>query len=286
MLGLPRDVHAFDRGRLGSPWSVQRTSPAPVADEPPRPRMIRGQGDPSAADGSDPRRREAARAFADGEAAFDRGDYDDAAERFGRAHALSPHPWTLYNHAVSLRQAGRAVEAWRAFAELEAISQTDDERAEARREQAALRGRIAVVELRGAADAPVCIDHELVRLGPDGHARWVGTPGTHRLWSAASPRTFTVVEGDSTRIEVRPAKPRAPKSRGWLVTAIVGSSLGLGGAAAGAAIADDRRVQAVAGTAAVASAAALVASIVVLARTERAAKRVVPAPLPCELVSR
>ena len=111
-------------------------------------------------------------------------------------------------------------------------------------------------------------------------------PGAHQLWSAASPRTFTVVEGDKTRIEVRPEKRRAPKSRGWLVTAIVGSSLGLGGAAAGAAIADDRRVQALAGTAAAASAAALVAAIVVLARTERAAKRREPDPLPCELVGR
>ncbi|HET6586101.1 MAG TPA: hypothetical protein VFG69_21735 [Nannocystaceae bacterium] len=264
---------------LGSPWRVVAPR-APASDEP---RSLRKPAVVDADVANDPRRSEAARAFADGEAAFDRGDFDDAAERFGRAHALSPHPWTLYNEAVSLRHAGRAVAAWRAFAELERTAADPQERAEAKREREALRGRVAIVELSGAAHTPACIDGDRIELAADGRARWIGAPGTHRLVTRAASVDFTANAGAAKRLDVVPPRRRAPRARGWLIAAIVGSVGGLAGGTAAAVLADRRGARIAAGVGAGAAATALVGSIVALVVVEREAKRRRPAPLPCEL---
>lgn len=261
-----------------SPWWVTAPQAGAKADAPIR----RPEATPS--DAEDPRRREAARAFADGEAAFEREDFVDAAERFGRAHALVPHPWTLYNHAVSLRNAGDDVAAWRAFGELESIATTDDERSEAARERAALRDRVALVELHGPARAVACIDRDRVALDDRGRATWIGRPGAHRLATHAGERTFTAAGGRTAKVDVAAPPRRAPKARGWLVAAIVGSAGGTGGAAAAAALADERDAKIAAAVGASTAGTALVASIVALAIVERDAKRRRPAPLPCELV--
>jgi len=265
--------------RFSSPWRVV-VAPARAAEETTPSTGIR-KAAPAADEADDPRRREAARAFADGEAAFGRGDFADAAERFGRAHALSPHPWTLYNHAVSLRDAGESVAAWRAFAELAAIASTAEERAEAARERAALQDRVAIVQLHGPRDSVVCIDRDLVRVGADGRAEWIVDPGSHRLTTAAGSRMFAVQRGGAVRFEVEPPRRRRPLSRGWLVAAIVGSAGGLGGGVAAAALAEPRGAKAAAAVGASAAGTALVASIVALALVEREVKRERPAPLPC-----
>ncbi len=264
-----------------SPWWVA----APQAAAGPRPDGPIRRPEAAPADAEDPRRREAARAFADGEAAFEREDFVDAAERFGRAHALVPHPWTLYNHAVSLRNAGDAVAAWRAFGELESIATTEEERTEAARERAALRDRVAVVELRGPADSVACIDRDRVALDRTGRATWIGRPGPHRLATHAGERTFTAAGGPGTRLDVAAPPRRAPRARGWLIAAIVGTAGGTGGAAAAAALTDDRDAKIGAAVGASTAGTALVASIVALAVVERDAKRRRPAPLPCELAS-
>jgi hypothetical protein len=264
-----------------SPWRVVAPASA-TSSETPAPSGIRRPRETDA-DAADPRRREAARAFADGEAAFERGDFADAAERFGRAHALVPHPWTLYNHAVSLRQAGELVAAYRAFGQLAEIATTDEERAEAQREQDALGDRVAVVELRGPGSGSACIDDQRVRLGPDGRARWIGRPGTHRLITHEGARDFTANAGAPSQLDVAPRKRRAPRARGWLVAATIGSAGALGGGTAGAVLADGRGAKASAAVAAGAGGIALVASIVALALVERDAKRRAADPLPCEL---
>lgn len=266
--------------QFSSPWRVVIAPARAAADH--SKSGIRKRT-PSTDASHDPRRAEAARAFADGEAAFERGDFADAAERFGRAHALAPHPWTLYNQAVSLRNAGESVGAWRAFAELASIAQTDEERAEATRERAALRDRVAIVELHGPRNAAACIDRELVRLEDDGHAQWVVGAGAHRLTTTAESRSFTARPGGTVRLEVAPARRRAPAARGWLVAAIVGSAGGLGGGVAAAVLTEHRGAKTGAAIGASAAGTALVASIVALALVERDAKRVRPQPLPCEL---
>lgn len=272
----PAGAHA---PRFSSPWRVV-VAPA-RAVEATKPSTGIRKAAPAGDEADDPRRREAARAFADGEAAFERGDFADAAERFGRAHALSPHPWTLYNHAVSLRDAGESVAAWRAFAELAAIASTDEERAEAARERAALQDRVAIVELHGPADSALCIDRELVRTGADGRAQWIVAPGSHRLTTAAGSRAFAVQRGATVRLAVEPPRRRRPRVRGWLVAAIVGSAGGLGGGIAGAVLAEGRAAKSAAAVGASAAGTALVASIVALALVERDAKREKPTPLPC-----
>jgi hypothetical protein len=280
-------ARAVETSLVASPWWVAAppSESASMPAEPPAPTRAgpirRPEADPG--DTDDPRRREAARAFADGEAAFEREDYVDAAERFGRAHALVPHRWTLYNHAVSLRNAGDPVAAWRAFGELESIATTDEERAEAARERAALRERIAFAELRGPADSVVCIDRDRVQLGRAGHAEWIGTPGRHELATHAGARPFDTAAGSITRLEVVAPKRRAPPGRGWLVAAIVGSAGGVAGASAAAALTDERDARIAASVGASLAGTALIASIVGLAVVEREAKRRRPPPLPCEL---
>ena len=267
--------------QFSSPWRVV-AAPADARDGTPAPSSIR-KPTPASEDVDDPRRHEAARAFADGEAAFERGDFVDAAERFGRAHALSPHPWTLYNHAVSLRDAGDPVAAARAFAELAAIATTDEERAEAARERAALQGRIALVELHGAPEATVCIDRDRVTLDRRGRAQWIAAPGSHRLTTHAGARAFTTAAGGSMRLDVPAPRRRGPKARGWLVAAIVGSAGGLAGGTAAAVTSEPRGAKIAAAVGATAAGTALVTSIVALALVERDAKRERPAALPCEL---
>lgn len=283
VIGASLFIGAPTPAPLGSPWRVVAPRAASEGEE--RPRSIRKPAVTESELAGDPRRREAARAFADGEAAFDRADFDDAAERFGRAHALSPHPWTLYNHAVSLRQAGRAVEAWNAFAELERIATLPDERDEAKRERDALQDRVAVVELRGPASTSTCIDRESVRLGADGRARWAGAPGSHRLVTHATSVDFIAKAGAPMRLDVATPRRRGPRARGWLIAAIVGSAGAASASTAAAVLSDRRGARIAAGVGAGAAATALVGSIVALVIVERDAKRHRASPLACELAN-
>ncbi|MDD5308811.1 MAG: tetratricopeptide repeat protein [Deltaproteobacteria bacterium] len=63
-------------------------------------------------------KRKAGEFFARGEALFDAGEYDKAAESFAQAYELAPHPSVLANIALSWERAGNlpaAVERWEQY---------------------------------------------------------------------------------------------------------------------------------------------------------------------------
>jgi tetratricopeptide (TPR) repeat protein len=252
---------------LASPWSV--ATPHATVDAPGGLR----RGAPAVDDSADASRREAAAAFADGEAAFDRGDYAVAAERFERAHALLPHAWTLYNLALSRARAGDARGAWHAFDELGERAPTEEERREARAERDALLPLLAVVRVRGEPSGRACIDGVEVPLDKRGRAQRVLDPGAHRLAGPKGERTIELAAGTSTELDAATGPRARSPARAWLVVATVFSGVALGGSIGAAATSEDRLVRGLSGAAAGASAVALAGSIAALVLVQRRAAK-------------
>lgn len=225
---------------------------------------------------ADAARREAAAAFADGEAAFERGEYSLAAGRFERAHRLSPHIWTLYNLALSRARGGDALGAWQAFDELATRARSDDERREAERERDALLPLLGVVVVRGDNGAQACIDGVPIVLDGNRVVRRMVRPGPHRIATPVRDANVDVEPGAT--VEVRGASPIPPRDRirPWLAVATAAGTVATAAAVGGAVMAGDRTTQALAGTAAAAGAAATTAVIVALVRRTRERKAVTP----------
>ena len=74
---------------------------------------------------------DAKRAFSDGKAAFERGDYETALSNYQRANLILPAPNLYYNIGATYEQLGRYHEAALAFDkyfEMAGVPQTDDDR--------------------------------------------------------------------------------------------------------------------------------------------------------------
>jgi tetratricopeptide (TPR) repeat protein len=145
------------------------------------------------------RETEAAAAFAAGEGSYERGRYRDAARHFARAHALVPHPATLYNLGLAQARSGDPVRAWQTFDRLSTEAQSDNDRREAELAKQRLRGRVAVLDISAPSGTAVCIDGRLIDLGPDHHTEHVVEPGSHRLAS----------DGVESRLDLEPGETRA-----------------------------------------------------------------------------
>lgn len=254
------------RPALASPWSI-RTDAAESRAAPDSTGLRRPEIDEDSS--ADATRREAAAAFADGEAAFERAEYGLAASRFEHAHRLSPHQWTLYNLALSRARAGDALGAWRAFDALADGATTDAERREAERERDALVPLLAVVVVRGPFGARGCIDDVPVVLGAQRPLVRVVLPGIHRITTSARDEDIAIDAGSRVDVDATPRSGPRDAVRPWLLAATVASSVAIAGAAAGAVTASTRTTQGLAGAAAVAGGVALTAAIVALVRRSR-----------------
>ncbi len=230
---------------------------------------------PTTAGSTDEIRREAAAAFADGEAAFEDGDYATAAEHFARAHALAPHAWTHYNLALSLARSGRSLAAFTAFDELARTATTDAERSEAARERDALRPLLAVLVIRGASRAEACVDGVRVRVGPEGRLDRLLAPGRHHLRTPTRDEALELAAGTTTEVHIEAARRARPRHRVWAGIALGGSSIALGGSAAAAGLATSVRTRTAASVAASAAGVALVGAIAGLVVAERNRRRTV-----------
>ena len=262
-------VHA--RPTRASPWAIE------LRGEAPRGGLRRGA--PTIDESADASRREAAAAFADAEAAFDRGDYPLAAERFERAHALLPHAWTLYNLALSRARSGDPRGAWLAFDELGRRAPTEQERSEAKAERDALRPLLAFVHVQGEPSGRACIDGVEVALDRRGEAERVLAPGSHRLAGPKGEHAMALAPGSTTVLDARAAPAKKSKAKPWLVVATVFSGAALGGSIAGAATSDSKLGRGLAGGAAGASALALAGSIAALVIVHRGGAK--PATFTC-----
>ncbi|MBX7081175.1 MAG: hypothetical protein K1X88_18385 [Nannocystaceae bacterium] len=257
-----------------SVWSV-RALPAPESSPPSQLRRAA----PQDAATTEAVRREAAAAFADGEAAFERGDYETASARFDRAQALSPHPWTLYNLALSHARAGHALAAWRAFDALASQAPGAPERREAERERDALLPLLAQVRFEGSGTR-ACLDGEPVRVY-GGAATRVVEPGLHRITTLRGDDNVALDAGTTLQVDTTPPRRRADATVVLAAVGIAGGTIATGGGIPAAALAERPVAQGFAAVAAIGGTAAIVAGAVAIARHRRAqaAARAVPSCL-------
>lgn len=206
---------------------------------------------------TDPR-SEAAAAFATGEAAYRRGDYEMAADRFARAYALVPHPATLYNLGLAQSRSGDAVAAWRTFDRLSKEATTERERREAAAARDRLLPRVAIVRIEAPSGGSVCFDGDRVDLaGPRDVV--VTEPGPHRLHAGGAVTRLDLSAGEVQTIDLEailalarmqvPARAMVP----LLVTTVIGSGAATGLGITAATIEDADTTRGLATGAAIAS---------------------------------
>jgi tetratricopeptide (TPR) repeat protein len=232
---------------------------------------------------------EAAAAFAAGERSYSRGRYKDAARHFARAHALVPHPATLYNLGLAQQKSGDPVGAWETFDRLAAEATTESEQREAELAQQRLRRRVAILEIQAQAGTSVCLDGRPLDRGTTDRSEHVVEPGTHRLQSGDVDSHLQLDPGETRTVdlEARLALDRQHGPRRAVVPLL--ATAGLGAAAAtglgiAAATSDQRSTGR--GLAAGAAAAAgiavgtTIAALVILTR-KKADRAPPPSSSPC-----
>lgn len=161
-----------------------------------------------------PRREQAAAAFAEGSAAFERGDADAALAAFERAHELSPHANVLSNIALCLAELGRhreaiaALDAAIARGELTAAERTaatelrtSSQRSLAMVQVVADDGGTHLVEID---DAESCTTPCALAIDPGAH--------TFVMIEGGAPQSLTLTPGSSTRVRLE-VPPRVPAPR-------------------------------------------------------------------------
>ena len=222
-------------------------------------------------------RLEAAAEFSRGEAAYRRGEYTRATEHFARAHALAPHPATLFNLGMAQARSGEVVAAWHSFDGLSREAPTPEERREALAQREQLRPSVALLRVEAPPGSSVCFDTEPVML--DETPLVVTQPGEHALQVGRTALQIQLRAGETHTIDLD-AHAKLERTRATsrvvvplLATAAVGAGAGVGlGIASATASSSDARRGLGAG-AAVASGIALgtvVAAIVVRVRNRPA----------------
>lgn len=186
--------------------------------------------------------KKAAKAFTEGQAAFEAGDFRRAAGLFETAYAIKPHHSALWNAAKSWQRAGDDLTAVNLLIRYLDQAPTDaPNRAEANQALAAIEKRVGRIQLQVVTVTEPKLDGNAVKEGLSYVA-----PGDHALSAddAGKPlrKVVTVKAGDIVSVTLAPPPPpTAPKviivekpgSRGvspWFVVA--GGVLTASGAAA------------------------------------------------------
>lgn len=154
----------------------------------------------------------AAELFADGEAAFAQGNFEDALVHFTEADRLSPHPATKFYVALSLDELGRLREAWQLYGVVaDHADVTPPQRDAAARGSAGARSRLATVAVRGHAGGQLQIDGVTECDTP---CEALADPGAHTLlliWPGGRvERDFDVAEAGIYEITEAPKPKAAP----------------------------------------------------------------------------
>ena len=98
--------------------------------------------------------------FRAGEAAYQRGDYQTAANSFEVSHRLAPHPFTMFNAGLAwqgAKQPERAADAFHKAITLGGLG--DDQLADATARLSELRQVLGAVEIAGPEEATVIVGH-------------------------------------------------------------------------------------------------------------------------------
>jgi hypothetical protein len=161
--------------------------------------------------------------LSEGTAAYGRGDYAAALDKFTAAYRIFPSPKLWFNIGQANRDLGRPVEAVAAFDRFldDAAGAPPETLAEARRSAAELKTKLGQIEVACATDgAEVSVDGKPVGSTPLGQMVWT-TPGRHQVavqQAGFSPaiEDVTVSAGSvsAVSIDLRPVDLRAPNAAG------------------------------------------------------------------------
>jgi len=190
-----------------------------------------------AAPGATAKSREAARLEAKAREAFGRGDYEDAAGLFAKAHELSPAAITKYNEAFSWEKADRLPEQADAYEAALAIGTLDADRtAYARERLVELEKSLGVLVVRQPAGATVYVAHAQGRRVPARIHLFAGDHDVVVRTGSRTQRQSLTIEADQVKFLAFDSDPDAPTTRSSGASAaqvIAGwSGIGLGGALA------------------------------------------------------
>ena len=156
--------------------------------------------------------------LSEGTAAYGRGDYATALDKFTTAYNIFPSPKLWFNIGQANRDLGRPVDAVAAFDRFlrDAGDAPPETLAEARRSAAELKTKLGQIRITSATDgAEVTVDGKQIGSTPLGEMVWT-TPGRHQIavqHEGFSPAIEDVVvaAGQSTAVnfELRPINLRA-----------------------------------------------------------------------------
>jgi len=121
--------------------------------------------------------------LSEGTAAYGRGDYATALDKFTAAYTIFPSPKLWFNIGQANRDLGRPVEAVAAFDRFlrEAGDAPPETLAEARRSAAELKTKLGQIQVTCATDgAEITVDGKQVGSTPLGEMVWT-TPGRHQV---------------------------------------------------------------------------------------------------------
>lgn len=187
----------MNRPRIVSPVLIVSLVCAPVAAQTPPGPPTEGSNDAAAVVDLDA--VEARKAFEEGVVAYQSGDYALAAERFGRAQLLKPHPEVLLNLAQSqlkARQFAAAATHFRAY-----LTQTQRENATASNGLADAKTQVAEVEILAPDASAVVVDQTPVGTAPLPQPLYL-EPGEHHVVSGERSETIKVTAGQSTLVDL------------------------------------------------------------------------------------
>src|SRR6476659_8266055 len=121
--------------------------------------------------------------LSEGTAAYGRGDYATALDKFTAAYEIFPSPKLWFNIGQANRDLGRPVEAVAAFDRFlrEAGDAPPETLAEARRSAAELKTKLGQLQVTCATDgAEITVDGKQIGSTPLGEMVWT-TPGRHQV---------------------------------------------------------------------------------------------------------
>lgn len=191
-----------DKAVAPSPTVV---APSPTVDE--ESGADKGAGK---AEGSDDERKNAQRAFAEGQHAFKNRDFKHAAESFEAAYKSAPHPDALWNAARSWSRAGERTRAANLYAQyLEEAPPKARDRDSANDALRELASQLARLEVHASDVTDVKLDGT-----PLTRTTIYVTPGTHVLEGVHAGRSFTKSQDVTagTIVSVALIPPEAPRS--------------------------------------------------------------------------
>jgi tetratricopeptide (TPR) repeat protein len=173
--------------------------------------------------------------LSEGTAAYGRGDYAAALDKFTAAYKIFPSPKLWFNIGQANRDLGRPVEAVEAFDRFlrDAGDAPPETLAEARRSAAELKTKLSQIQVNCAIDGTeITVDGKQVGSTPLGEMLWT-TPGRHQVAAqhegyapAIEDVVVTIGKIAAVNIEVLPIDLRPAN------TTADGAIVGAGGAAA------------------------------------------------------